>query len=208
MTSAAHVPANYDQTDVAGIVRHSVVLGLFQAAAVLAFSVGSRFLEGVPEQILRSGVVLVGVTGTVLLPGLWTRARTIEGIAGAAGIGLGATVVFLLADVVLLQRIGTYTNRWLEIGGGSNWWYHPVWWMTGTFLAWMGAFSLANQSARGGASPAGVMGASLVLAAVVGIAATLVGFPGASFGLPTFAIAYLPAIALTAWVTGRGASRR
>src|SRR4029079_11961055 len=84
-----------------------------------------------------------------LLPGLWTRARTIEGIAGAAGIGLGATVVFLLVDVTVLQNIGTWGNRWREIGGGSDWWYHPVWWMVGTFLPWFGAWMLANQLTRG-----------------------------------------------------------
>ena len=84
-----------------------------------------------------------------LLPGIWTRALTIEGIAGAAGIGLGAAFVFLLIDVVLLQNIGTYTNRWWQIGG-SNWWYHPIWWMVGTFLPWIGAWILANQAARNG----------------------------------------------------------
>ena len=84
-----------------------------------------------------------------LLPGIWTRARTIEGIAGAAGIGLGAAFVFLLVDVVLLQNIGTYTNRWWQIGG-SNWWYHPIWWMVGTFLPWLGAWILANQAERNG----------------------------------------------------------
>ena len=37
--------------------------------------------------------------------------------AGAAGIGLAAAGVYLLVDVSLLQPIGTYTNRWREIGG-------------------------------------------------------------------------------------------
>ena len=131
-------------------MRGATVLGLLEAAAVLLFSVVNRLLDGAgrddsarpdpPRR--RSGAV-------TLLPGLWTRARTIEGIAGAAGIGLGATVVFLLVDVALLQNIGTYTNRWWQIGG-SNWWYHPIWWMVGTFLPWQGAWILANQMERNG----------------------------------------------------------
>ena len=86
-----------------------------------------------------------------MLPGLWTRARTIEGIAGAAGIGLAAAFVFMVIDVALFQPLGLWTNRWLEIGGGANWWYHPVWWMVGTYLTWMGALVQANQAAKSGA---------------------------------------------------------
>ena len=121
----------------------------FEAVVVLLFSLASRLLDPPLETVVLAPILLVGLAGVTLMPGLWTRARTIEGIGGAAGIGLGATVVFLLIDVVLLQHIGTYTNRWYEIGS-SNWWYHPVWWMVGTFLPWMGAWILANQLDRNG----------------------------------------------------------
>ena len=94
-------------------------------------------------------ILLVGPRAGDAPAGHLDPARTIEGIAGAAGIGLGAAFVFLLLDVVLLQNIGTYTNRWWQIGG-SNWWYHPIWWMVGTFLPWFGAWILANQAARNG----------------------------------------------------------
>ena len=101
-----------------------------------------------------------------------------RGDCGAAGIGLAATGVFLLLDVMLLQNIGTYTDRWYAIGGGSNWWYHPVWWMAGTFLPWMGAWILANQTARNGRPSVGVAFLTVVglavLSAVVGI---LIGVP-------------------------------
>ncbi len=143
-----------------------------------------------------------------MLPGLWTRPRTIEGIAGAAGIGLGATGVFLLVDVVLLQNIGTYTNRWYEIGGGSNWWYHPVWWMVGTFIPWMGAWLLANQTNRNGRPSVGqALITILVLAVLIGTAATLLGFPGAHWGLGTFAVAFLPGLALATLISGIGKRR-
>jgi len=109
--------------------------------------------------------LVIGLAATVILPGLWTRARNIEGIAAAAGIGLAATVVFLLVDVALLQPFGAYTFRWRALGGGSNWWYHPVWWMVGTYLAWMGAFILANQTARNGRPSVGGLVALVLIGA-------------------------------------------
>jgi hypothetical protein len=208
MTSAVRPHAAHDQTNLAHVLRRAGQLGLLEAGAVLVFSLVSRFLDGAPELALRSLIVLAGVAATTLLPGLWTRARTVEGIAGAAGIGLGAATLFTVVDAIALQPLGTYTNRWLSIGGGSNWWHLPVWWMVGTFLPWMGAYALANQTAKNGApSPAGVMVTALVLTAIAGAAAVMVGFPGASFGLGTFAVAFLPAIALTALVTGLGVRR-
>jgi hypothetical protein len=143
------------------------------------------------------------------MPGIWTRARTIEGIAGAAGIGLGAAGVFLLIDVALLQPLGLYTNRWYAIGGNSNWWYHPVWWMVGTFLPWMGAFMLASQEARNGrTNPVAGFAVALVATAIAGAVAVLAGFPGAGWNLGTFAVAFLPGVAIAAlvgWMSARRA---
>ena len=148
--------------------------------SVLLFSLGSRLLAPPIETVVLALILLVGLAGVTLLPGLWTRPRTIEGIAGAAGIGLGATVVFLLLDVVLLQHIGTYTNRWYEIGR-SNWWYHPVWWITGTFLPWMGAWILANQLERNGrVSLPAAFGTAVVFAVLAAVVAVLVSLVAAS----------------------------
>jgi len=147
MTSAVQSSTSADYTEVPFVVRSGVMLGILQSVLVFAFSFASRLLEGTPELIVRAIILLIGIGATTLLPGIWTRARTIEGIAGAAGIGLMATGVFLVVDALLLQNLGTYTNRWLAIGGGSNWWYHPVWWMVGTFLSWMGAWALTRYMA-------------------------------------------------------------
>jgi hypothetical protein len=206
-----HAPVDHrnvhDVTDVPAIVRGSVKLGLLEAVLVLLFSIGSRFLDGPVETIVLGLILVVGLAAVTLLPGLWTRAFTIEGIAGAAGIGLGATVVFMLIDIVLLQNIGTYTNRWHEIGG-SNWWYHPVWWMVGTFLPWMGAWILANQEARNGRVSAvgafAMAGGFAILAAVVGI---LLGFPGARWTIATFGVAFLPGVALATALSALGIRR-
>jgi hypothetical protein len=207
MDSAAELHGDYDVTDVPSIVRGSVLLGLFEAVVVLLISLASRFLAGPVESIVLAALLLLGVAPVTLLPGIWTRARTIEGIAGAAGIGLGATVVFLLVDVVLLQHIGTYTNRWRQIGG-SNWWYHPVWWMVGTFLPWLGAWILANQAERNGrVSLPAAFGTALGFALVVAVIAVLIGFPGAGWNLPTFGLAFLPGLALATALSALGGRR-
>src|SRR3954467_6919908 len=208
MTSTAEVSRDHDLTAVPAIVAGSVKLGLIEAVLVLLFSVASRFLAGPVETIICGLIVLVGLAAVSMLPGLWTRPLTIEGIAGAAGIGLGATGVFLLVDVILLQNIGTYTDRWYAVGGGSNWWYHPVWWMVGTFLPWMGAWILANQAVRRGSSSAPVgFGIALGLAILTAVLAVLLGFPGARWTLATFAVAFLPGLALATVISAVGARR-
>jgi hypothetical protein len=207
MDSAAELHRDHDVTDVPSIVRGAVLLGLFEAVVVLLLSLASRFLSGPLETAALAVILLLGLAPVTLLPGIWTRARTIEGIAGAAGIGLGATFVFLLLDVVLLQHIGTYTNRWYQIGG-SNWWYHPIWWMTGTFLPWLGAWILANQAERNGriSAPA-AFGTALGFAVAAAVAAVLIGFPGAGWNLPTFGVAFLPGLALATALSALGTRR-
>jgi len=197
MTSTAELQKDHDLTAVPAIVQGSVKLGLLQAIVVLLFALASRFLGGVLEVIVCGIILAMGLAAVTVLPGLWTRALTIEGIAGAAGIGLGATGVFLLIDIVLLQNLGIYTNRWHDVGGGSNWWYHPVWWMVGTFLSWMGAWILANQTARNGRPDAPrALVTALILTLLVGAIAVVLDFPGAGWNLATFGVAYLPALVL------------
>ncbi len=205
MSTAVHAQEGHDRSDLPLVVRSSVKLGLVQSLVVLAASLSYRFLGGTAESAAVGLLVLGGLAATAILPGLWTRARHAEGIAGAAGIGLGATIVYLVVDVALLQPIGTYSNRWLAIGGGSNWWYHPVWWMAGTFIAWMGATALANQAAkRGNPSPGVLLVSALTAAGLFGVLAVLVGVPGAGWSLGTFGVAFLPGLALAAFVSWLG----
>ena len=207
MSTVAETRRDYDFTALSHVLRRAVVLGLITAVVVVALAFVTRLMDGVIEAAVGGVVLLFGLTAVTTLPGLWTRARTIEGIAGAAGIGLAATVVFLLVDVALLQPLGVYTNRWREIGGGSNWWYHPVWWMVGTFLPWMGALILANRARRGRSDSIGAtMGIALVATLVLGALAVLVGFPGAGWNLSTFGVAFLPGVALAAAFSALGRS--
>ena len=205
MGTAVESRGTYDVTALPHVLRRALVLGAITAIVVVLLSFITRLTSGVVETAAGGLVLLAGLTAVTVLPGLWTRARTIEGIAGAAAIGLAATVVFLLIDVALLQPFGIYTNRWREIGGGSNWWYHPVWWMVGTFLPWMGALTMANRAARGRSDSAGaVMITALVAAAAFGVLANLIHFPLANWSLSTFGIAFLPGLALAAALSALG----
>ena len=208
MATAVEFQGDVDRTDIPHIVRTSIQLGLLECVFVVLMSLASRFLQGPVETAVLAILLVVGLALVCGLPGVWTRARTIEGIAGAAGIGLGAAGVYLLVDVALLQPIGIYSNRWRELGGGSNWWQHPVWWMVGTYLPWMGAWFLANQAAKGEPpSIVRLMLASLVFTVLAGAAAVLIHFPGASWSLPTFGVAFLAGITAAVIFSGLGRRR-
>lgn len=208
MSSTAELNGEYDLTRVPMIVQGAIKLGLLESILVLLFALASRFLGGIAELIVCAIILIAGLAAVTMLPGLWTRPRTIEGIAGAAGIGLAATGVFLLVDVTLLQNIGTYSNRWYEIGGGSNWWYHPVWWMVGTLLPWLGAWVLANQTVRAGrSSPLTGFLMALASAALLAVAAVLIDFPGARWSLATFGVAFLPGLVLATALSAMGKRR-
>jgi hypothetical protein len=80
--------------------------------------------------------------------------------------------------------------------------------MAGTFLAWMGAWVLANQASKGGEpSVPALMATSLGLTLVIGAVAVVIGFPGAAWGLGTFSVAFLPGIALAAALSSVGVRR-
>ncbi len=209
MTSALSMNASRDQTDLPTVLRGGLMLGLFYSVLVAIFGFLQVRLEGPIELVVCGIILLIGLGALIVLPGLWTRARTIEGIAGAAGIGLASVFVFLVVDVALLQPLGLYTNRWLEIGGGSNWWYHPVWWMVCTYVCWMGAWIQANQAAKSGAaSPALLVIGTFVLGLGVLAIAVVIGVPRAGWNLGSFAVAVLPALALYTLISSFGVKRR
>jgi hypothetical protein len=208
MTSALSMDAAHDRTDIASLVRGGVKLGLIQSALVAAFALLQVRLEGVAELAVCGLILFIGIAATIVLPGQWTGARTIEGIAGSAGIGLASALVFLVVDVSLFQPLHLYTSRWLAIGGGANWWYHPVWWMVGTYLPWMGAWIQASQARRNGqANPALMVAVTAVLAAILLGLAVVAGVPNAAWGLGGMGVAVLPALALYCAVAAWGARR-
>ena len=209
MATAVSLDADHDHTEIMLVLRGSITLAVIQAIAVILVSIITRSLNGTVEHALTGIVVFVGAMVTIFYPATLTRPLSIDGIASAAGIGLGATGIFVLIDAFILRSLHVYTDRWWQIGGGSYWWYLPVWWMVGTFLSWMGAWILANQANRTGSTsiPTAIVMVS-ILAALFGVLANLIHFPLASWTVPTFAIAILPGLALATLVGVLAARRR
>jgi hypothetical protein len=199
--SASVAPTTTDRSDFRTVMVSGTKLGALTATAVVLFLLVSRFApEGGVRRGLEALVVLLAGVLVSLLPGRWTAARHAEGIAGAAAIGLWGTIVFMAIDIVLLRPVKAYPWTWDAIGGGSTWWYLPIWWMLGTFLAWMGAIITAAQAVRGEATlvrtaaPA-IVGAVLLVtvARLVGLQLALPVQAGAGF---TIALAVLAVVAL------------
>ena len=156
-----------DRSDFRHILMSGTKVGLITGVSVVAFLALSRLLSpGIALAALESLVVLVAAVLVSLLPGQWVASRGTEGVAGAAAVGLWGTVVFMAFDIVLLRPFKAYPWTWDAIGGGSTWWYLPIWWMLGTFVAWMGGMLTAGRNARGAATLA-QLAAPVVLGAVV-----------------------------------------
>src|SRR5438445_13626659 len=162
--SATAAPVASDRSDFRTVTVGGAQLGGATAVAVVAFLAASRLVPITAG--LRGAVEALIVLGTGLavafLPARWTGARGTEGIAGAAAMGLVGTVVFSAIDIVLLRPFKAYPWTWDAIGGGSTWWYLPIWWMPGPFLAWMGGLVTAGQAARGGGAGEAKIGRSTV----------------------------------------------
>ena len=197
MTTSA-VPTT-DRSDFRNVLTGGTLVGVMTGIGVVAFVAISRLLPpGAVRDILESVLVLAGAVAVSLLPGQRAVSRTTEGVAGAAAIGLWGTVVFMAIDIVLLRPFKAYPWTWDAIGGGSSWWYLPIWWMLGTFLAWMGGWLTAARNARGAATLAQmavpvVIGAVVLTAAgkVLGCPVPLAALTGAAYTVTLTALAVL-----------------
>ena len=115
----------------------------------------------------------------------------------ADAVGLVATVVFSAIDIVLLRPFKAYPWTWDAIGGGSTWWYLPIWWMLGTFLAWMGGIvTAAGGEATLGRRALPALAATIVVALIVRLAGVTLALPVATGGAFTLVLAALALVAL------------
>jgi hypothetical protein len=171
MTSA--VEPFVERADVRTIVGGGVVLGALTALGVAMFAVASRALEGSAEVAVGSVVVLAGGALASHLPAHWVRPRHVDGIAWAALVGLLGSLTFTVVDTAVLRPLGIYHWTWDAIGGGSGFWYVPVWWMGSATLAWLGAWVVAVL-ARGGRDPRTVRAAAQTIVIALGVFAALV----------------------------------
>jgi hypothetical protein len=118
--------------------------------------------------------VLVIAGGAVFsyLPSAWVRPRGADAIAWASMLGLLGAAAFTVFDTALLRPLDLYHWTWDEIGGGSGFWYVPVWWMGSAFLAWLGGMITARTGAplTAGAQTAGLAVVLFAIIAATGIA--------------------------------------
>ncbi|MGE5156479.1 MAG: hypothetical protein ACM3JP_03165 [Betaproteobacteria bacterium] len=151
--SSSAVPAAADRSDLRNVLVSGAKVGGLTAVAVVAYLALFRFIPaGTVREVVLGLLVLAAAVATSLWPGTLAAARNVEGIAGAAAIGLWGAVVFSVIDIAVLRPFKAYPWTWDAIGGGSSWWYIPVWWMLGTFVAWMGGLLTAGRHARGEAT--------------------------------------------------------
>src|SRR5438132_241585 len=197
MSATATATAS-DRSDFRTVTVGGTQIGVLTAAAVVAFLMVSRQVAaGMPQRVLEALIVLATGTAVSFLPARLTEARHVEGIAGAAAIGLWGTVVFMAFDIVLLRPFQAYPWTWDAIGGGSTWWYLPIWWMLGTFLAWMGGIvTAAGSEATLGRRALPPVAATIVLALIVRLAGVTLALPVATGGAFTLVLAALALVAL------------
>src|SRR5436853_439693 len=200
--SATAAPAQ-DRSDFRTVTTGGALVGLVTGVAVVLFVAASRTLAGgAAREGVEALLVIAAAVVVAFFPARWTAARSTDGIAGAAAVGLVGTVVFSAIDIALLRPFQAYPWTWDAIGGGSTWWYLPVWWMLGTFLAWTGGIVSAQRAVRGETSlpraVTPVLVGAVVLVAVARVARLDLGLvlpaeAGAGF---TIALAALAVVAL------------
>ena len=186
--TAGTAPATTDRSDFRHILVSGTKVGAAIGAAVIVYLLVSRLVPpGLAQALLQTAIVLAAAVAATFLPALWTTARSTQGIAGAAAVGLWGTIVFMAIDVILLRPLKAYPWTWDAVGGGSTWWYLPIWWMLGTFVAWLGGLVTAARARRGGNTSIGALAVPLVLGAVgfaigIGLGQVRIGLPVAAGG--------------------------
>jgi hypothetical protein len=149
MTTSAAQPAS-DRSDFRTVIGAGAKSGGVTALAVVLFLVSTRALPpGAVRSFAQALIALATALAAAFLPARWAVPRTTEGVAGCAAIGLWGTIVFSAIDIALFRPLKAYPWTWDAIGGGATWWYLPMWWMLGTYLAWMGGLRWAAMHARG-----------------------------------------------------------
>src|SRR5216117_460278 len=145
--------ATVDRSEFRHVLLSGTIVGAVTGAAVVLFLFVSRsglLPAGIVTSFLLMLIVLAGGVAAAFLPGFFAASRTVQGVASAAAIGLWGTIAFMAIDIILLRPFRAFPWTWDAIGGGSTWWYLPIWWMLGTYVAWMGAIVTAGRAARGG----------------------------------------------------------
>ncbi len=173
------------------IVGGGAVLGALTALGVTAFALLSRSLSpGVTETSVQLALVWLGCAVAAFMPAYRVQPREVDTIAWAALVGLLGALTFTVIDTVVLRPLNLYHWTWDEIGGGSGFWYVPVWWMLSATLAWLGSWVAAARQRAGAGVVADAVGTIGIAAAVLGVLTVAGVTPfGAASGALAFGIA-------------------
>ncbi|HXV87002.1 MAG TPA: hypothetical protein VD793_09895 [Gemmatimonadales bacterium] len=167
MTSAAE-PAAVDRSDIRTIVGGGAQLGGITVVGVVVFALLSRMMVGAVETVVQTALVTAGVAVFAYFPARRVRPTGVDGIGWTAMLGLMGSLFFTVVDTALLRPFKLYHWTWDQIGGGSGFWYVPVWWMGSATLAWLGGWVWARAAGQGMGARAGqTVGFGLVLLAII-----------------------------------------
>jgi len=194
MTAAAQ-PAAADRSDVRTILVAGIQLGVLTTIGVVAFVLLSRALAGTTVAVVQAGVILAGGAVCAFVPARAIRPRSVDGIAWASMVGLLGALSFSVLNVVVLRPVHLFPWTWDAIGGGSGFWYLPVWWMGSAVLAWLGAWVVA-LAARSGREPSPLVSGLLTAGLAVLLLGAAAGTGLMAFGGPAAALAFAVALAL------------
>lgn len=175
MSSAAQ-PVSSDHIDAKATVFQGARLGVITAVGTVAFVLAAGWLsDGMTSKVVLSVIVFLFGTLLAFLPAQWVAPQTADDIARASLVGFAGTAVFTLIDIAILRVVNLYPWTWDAVGGGSGWWYLPVWWMLGTFIAWTGSMISAAGFSRGGGGIVNLSFGALVGTAVLAAIGALTG---------------------------------
>src|SRR5467141_2344508 len=170
--------ATVDRSEFRHVLLSGTIVGAVTGAAVILSLLVSRLPPGIVASLVLMIIVLAGGVAAAFLPGFFAASRTVQGVASAAAIGLWGTIVFMAIDIILLRPFHAFPWTWDAVGGGSTWWYLPIWWMLGTFVAWMGAtVTAASGEATLARRALPAVAGTIIVMAIGRLAGVPVAFP-------------------------------
>lgn len=189
----ARAESTTERTDARTLVQGGLLLGLLTAVGVAFFALVSRALSGPVELGVQAVLVLVGGVLFAYWPAAVVRPASTDGVAWAALVGLLGALAFTVLDTALLRPFGLYHWSWDQIGGGSGFWYIPVWWMGSAVVAWLGAWAAA---ASGAVEPGQLVPPAVRTAAIALVLFAILGVAVAPFTSAVMALAFVLALPL------------
>ncbi|MSR07342.1 MAG: hypothetical protein EXR93_09800 [Gemmatimonadetes bacterium] len=197
--------ASSPRYDARTVVVGGIQIGAATAGGVVLFALLSRAMTGTAEAIVQSLLVLAGGALVTYWPAAIVRPREVDTIGWTSLLGYVGAVTFTIADIALLRPVHLYHWTWDAIGGGSGFWYLPIWWMGATFLAGVGATVYSYQPPGAGPKAPRLAGETVAIAVV--LFGVITGFGILPVHASVVALSYASALvmraAIAAWQSTR-----